>query len=193
MSVANLQARKRLKKFLKATSGRGWDVRAIDPEWNPENPTYLYVVDAKTGYMQTYGLSHEEFQRAVSAGAAAPAHKAEAIRSALSSAVADLAEGRLMPVDRTAAIHLIGTCAAEYAGMTQTYATQENWINGHFFVLVYRFPDHILRPFGLKSADGQMLEAEVALQRCGQIIAMDRQNHPDWFGPSADILPFPKQ
>lgn len=62
-------------------------------------------------------------------------------------------------------------------------------------MILYRHPrlvDSMLRPFGFFApASEGVLNTDVAYAHIAQVVTLDRQRHPEWMLPSAEIIPHP--
>lgn len=193
MSIADLVAEKRLREYRKAFADSGWalraEARAIAGHTDIHEGPVFYLCDVQTGRLHVVVAVKNVFdiaeRRNQSGG-----FPYQDICDAFGSLYSDICNGNIELDDEAEDMLALG--ASLYIAGTQGYQLVQNQGLQNMHYLVIRHWDYandmdILRPVPIK---GKAFYAPEEIEGLvDQVLAIDRNNHPDRF-KSAEVIPF---
>lgn len=164
---------------------QGWTAGKVHPGDLVGPQVRLYFWDLPTRWAWLCSLRVDSFQKVASDAQRAP-YDWPAIRGCVAHVAAQAAEGHPpAPLAGADWEQQLGGLLAAYAGTTQTWeAAGRLAAGGHFIVLNYRpvgVADGNLRPFVLGAPPEFILPAAEFEARVREVVAIDRERHPEWF------------
>jgi hypothetical protein len=149
----------------------GWKLETFHGS-NPFQCHVVYVRDFKTGHVQIFSISKENFDSTprIATSDEASGEIAKIIRR--------YAKGKVRKRDE----RLIGPALAIYVKGTQGYRIWKDryGLEERIHALINIYQGSLLRP-ALIGFKGTILAADEYVQYSDQIAQIDKQKHPDWF------------
>lgn len=193
MSIEDLGKFRKKRETKSNMQQAGWKLDAYEPSVETDNWTNLYIWDGNTQLLIQMTVNAADFTRMTKMAKGMMTSEIAMIRGALATGIAALAD-KATP-DNYDTRNEIAMLVSLYAGTTKALGLRESWNHATFCVLLYRFlgdDKASLRPFGW--ASGERFESSEQVQyNIASVVKGDMERHPDWFGPSAAVLPFGKR
>lgn len=185
MRVRSLTAYRRLQELVKRASAAGWslDVPSPGADEPPDDGAAIYLCDYESGRLILILLRSSAFKQ-VNQLMERSRFSFEQACNALGSLIDDVIDQNELTEDIRSALTLT---AAAYVRGTKTYETLRGQSRAQFLVVRYRWAG-MLRPAAVVR-DGKLLSPEELEAFVANVVAIDRQRHPDWF-PRAEVVPF---
>lgn len=189
---SRLREQRRARSLIRAGEKAGWDVR-YHPGGDEAPLVMVYVYDTFFGWLAAGGVPASQFR---SLAEQLPPPRTGEIVQAIASGLGALNTERefegLAPIE----LALMGACA--YAGRTETYRRLPADLAGvHFVVIIHRTPgssQSLARPVGLvrKDLTETLIPTDELFGLLRQVVASDRERHPEWQLPDPGDLPRPQ-
>lgn len=193
MSVSNMMAEKRLRKYRKAFSESGWNLQAsgsvVAEDIDNFNGPAFYLCDYETGQLHVVSTRTNIFELIESHNDRNTPDYQDTC-NAFGSFYTDICTGRIPLSSEASNILALAVCS--YITGTKGYELVNTQGLSNMHYLVIRHLDHstnmpILRPVPIKGLDYYTPEAIAEL--VNEVLSFDMQNHPERF-KSAEIIPF---
>jgi hypothetical protein len=164
----------------------GWKAKIGSSDVNAGLMSHLYVFDLPTKWVWMCAVARDAFISMSAVGKAQGEADRNAVRNGLATIIATVSEGKAAPVIADVEWeHQLGGLLATYAGSTKVFDAADGLRDGgHFVVLNYRKTDQtdgLLRPVAMPDSSNQILPVEQLNSSIDQVLAIDRQRHPEWF------------
>lgn len=192
MSVSNMMAEKRLRKYKKKLSDAGWDLKSgknviLNTEKEIDGPVF-YLCDYESGQLHIVSTVSNTFDIVID-HKNEHGHSFQDVCDAFGSLYTDICDLKIKLADESA--NILALAVSSYISGTQGYqAMLSQGEEMHF--LVIRHWDHsanltMLRPVPIEAKE--YYDPEHIEYLVEEVLGIDRQNHPERF-KSAEIVPF---
>lgn len=193
MSVSNIMAEKRLRKYRKTFSNSGWKLQpakaGLADAFAPLDGPVFYLCDFESHQLHVVVTIKNVFDLAQQTKSES-GFSFQDICNLFGSLYSDICTGKLALDVETSSI--LALACSMYISGTQGYKVCQQQSNSDYHFLIIRHWDHsanssLLRPVPVEAR--QCYEPQQIESLVDHVLSIDRRNHPARF-KSADVIPF---